>query len=231
VFRRLIRTVLPAGALALALTATGCAGAAGSTTAGESPAHQGSAADLAAAARQYTHVDFDPLASPAEAVRMADLIVTGTVVDIVEGISVEFADPAMEGVAGHFTTFVVVVDRVLAGTGARSGDRVYASVRSSVQTKAEELAALNPKAKTVLVLEDITTWKPHPAAKVVRPAAVPGGARLYAPYPDGLWLQGPRDAQMASVYAERGDLAASFGAPRTVEQFAATLAAAAKQAK
>lgn len=228
-FRRTMRILLPAGALAFALTATGCASstADGKTTARE----QGSAAGLVAAAGQYTHVDFDPLASPAEAVRKADLIVTGTVVDIVEGITVTFADPAMEGVAGNFTTFVVAVDRVLTGTGARHGDRVYASVRSSLQTSAKDLATLNPKAKTVLVLDDITTWKPHPAATIVRPAAIPGDARLYAPYSDGIWLQGPRDTRMASVHAEPADLAASFGAPQTVDQFAATLAAAAKQAK
>ncbi|MEJ3750942.1 hypothetical protein WEI85_47935 [Actinomycetes bacterium KLBMP 9797] len=76
----------------------------------------------------------------------------------------------------------------------------------------------------MLVLDDITIWKPHPAATIVRPAAIPGDARLYAPYSDGIWLQGPRDTRMTSVQAEPADLAASFGAPQIVDQFAATLA-------
>jgi hypothetical protein len=226
--RRLISAALAAGAIALA--AGGCAGNTGSSGEAGAPArHEGSAAALTSAAGRYMHVDYEPLASPADAVRMADLIVTGTVADIVEGVSYKFADPALDGAAGHFTTFVVTVDQVLAGTGVKRGDRVYASVRSSVHSSVPDLAALNPKAKAVLVMEDITTWKPHPAARVVRPAAVPATAKLYAPFPDGMWLQGPRDARMASVHAEPTDLASSFGAPRTVEQFAATLAVAAKR--
>jgi hypothetical protein len=222
---RTIRTALPAGALTLALVTTGCAG---STTTGQDSAarDRSSAAGMTAAAGRNLHVDFEPLTSPADAVRKADLIVTGEVVDVVEGITVAFADPAMEGVAGAFTTFVVQVDRVLDGTGAGPADRVYVAVGIGGQTSTRELAALNPRAKAVFVLDDITDWQPHPTAHVVRPAAIPANASLYGPFADGMWLQGPRDAQMLSVHAELGDLAPAWGKPRTVEQYADAVATA-----
>jgi hypothetical protein len=228
VLGRIIRTALPAGALTLALVTAGCAG---STATGADPVarDRGSAAGMVAAAGRDLHVDFDPLTSPADAVRKADLIVTGTVVDVVEGITVEFADPAMEGVAGTFTTFVVQVDRVLDGAGPRSADRVYVAVGIGGQTSAGELAALNPRARAVFVLDDITAWRPHPTAHVVRPAAIPAGARLYGPYADGMWLQGPRDAQMSSVHAELAGLSPAWGKPRTVEQYADAVAAATRR--
>lgn len=222
--RRIIKIAVPAGTLALALAASGCSSAKPT----DSPTGvDGSAAAMVAAAGRNLDVNFDPLTSPADAVRKADLIVSGTVVDVTDGISVAFADPTMDGAAGVFTTFVVQVNRVLAGTGARPADRIYVSVSTSLQTNAKELSALNPKADSVLVLEDISAWKPVKASRVVRPAAIPTTARLYTPFTDGLWLQGPRDQRMSSLHAEAADLGSAWGRPQTVQQYASAITAAA----
>jgi hypothetical protein len=231
------RTTLRIAYAGVAVAATALAGAlalsaaAHVTTGAPAPdaGDTGSVSRLTDAAGRYVHVDYDPLASPAEAVKQADLIVTGTLVGVTDGIAVQFPDPAMTGAAGTFATFVVQVDKVIdrddAATAA--GQRIYVAVDVSTQTNVRELAALNPAARVGLVLSDISGWKPHPTATVKRPAGIPAGARLYAPYPDGLWLQGPRDTRMSSVHADLADLRPAWGAPRTVDEFAARLAAAA----
>ena len=76
-----IAFLAPAVAVAL-LTVTGCAGQ------GEAP----SAKRLAALTSNGVHVDYTPLASPREAVAEGDLIVRGTLTDVVDGITVKSPD-------------------------------------------------------------------------------------------------------------------------------------------
>jgi hypothetical protein len=208
--------------LALALVAAGCAGSPDSSS-----ADSGSVQGLVATAGRNLHVDYDPLGSPADAVRKADLIATGTLVGVVDGITIEYADPAMtERGAGTYATFVVQVDKVLAGRSTEK--RIYLAVRKNTEAGIRDLAQLNPEAKVVLVLDDITNWTPHPTAKVERPAAVPAGAHLYAPYNDGIWLQGPKDTHMRGITTDLSELDSPWGSPRTVSQFADRISTAAQ---
>ena len=69
----------------------------------------------------------------------------------------------------------------------------------------------------------ISRWTPAPGVTVVRPAMVPAGAALHAPYQDGLWLQGSADTTMRGLGVEPAELAPAWGNPRTVNEFTAAL--------
>ncbi len=218
---------------ALALTATGCAGADAAESTAQSTAQgtaTGSVQQLTTTAGRGIHLDFTPLTSPRDAVGKADLIVQGTLLQVGDGIQVRYPDDALtQRERDSYVTFVVTVDKVLDGdAGAVSGGRVHLAVPKSTGVTAKELAALNPQAKVVAVLDDITTWKPVPGAAVVRPSAIPADARLYAPYRDGMWLQGSRDDQMLAIDAEHAELAPAWGGVRTVSDFAGVLERAAQ---
>ena len=212
-----IAFLAPAVAVAL-LTVTGCAGQ------GEAP----SAKRLAALTSNGVHVDYTPLASPREAVAEGDLIVRGTLSDVVDGISIKYADPLdTERDAGAYATYVLAVDEVLSGDAAKVRDRrVYVTVSKSRTTEIADLARANSKPRVVAVLDDISAWKPSPDATVTRPAAAPAGAPLYFAYTDGLWLQDESAAAMIGLQAEPSELSAAWNGPQTVADFAATIRAA-----
>jgi len=179
----------------------------------------GSVKALVAEAGRQWHVEFTPLASPADAVSRADLIVTGTVVDITAGITVERPDGDDGDV---WATFEVRVDRVLASKTPSPGlgEVIHVAVGKSVTASTDQLAALNPQARAVLVLVDRSDWEPGAGVTVTRPASIPAAAPLFMPYTDGLWLQGPKDDRMHAVQTEAADLPPPWSAPTTVEQFA-----------
>lgn len=174
-------------------------------------------------------VDFDALASPADAVGKAHLIVEGNLVDVVDGISVRFADPAYTARrAKSYATLVVAVDSVISGdpTKVHSG-RVYLVVLKSTGVSAQQLSVANPRPHIVAVLHNVTTWTPSKDSQVIRPAAVPSGAPLYAPYTDGMWMQGSGDITMRGFYVDPKHLAAPWGRPDTVDKFVDALRRAA----
>ncbi|MFI0445429.1 hypothetical protein [Actinomadura sp. 6N118] len=216
--------VMSAAALALAFTATACSGAdsGGRTTAVSGTSDSGSVRELTELAGQNVHTDYDPLTSPADAKKKADLIVEGTLTKVENGIRLAAANPAQAGSEDTYVTFVVNVHKVLDGDARRVvGGKVYVSVYTDGSTSPAKLAALNPQAKVVAVLDDLTGWSPSPAETVVRPANIPAGAPLYAPYTDGLWLQGRSDTQMFGVGVEAAELPAGWKRAKTVNQFSA----------
>ncbi len=218
-----VRTVATVAALALA--ATGCA----SADAAESTA-TGSARALTTTAGQGIHLDYTPLTSPRDAVGKADLIVHGTLVQVVDGIQVRYPDNALtQRELDSYVTFVVAVDKVLDGdAGKVTGGKVHLAVPKSTGVTSKQLAGLNPQAKVVAVLDDITTWKPVPGATIVRPSAIPADTPLYTPYRDGMWLQGSRDDQMLAIDSEHAELAPAWGGVRTVNDYAGVLERAAQ---
>lgn len=209
-----------AGALAALLALTGVVGCGEPTTPDADPA--GSVRALVNEAGQHWHVEFTPLASPADAVRRADLIVTGTLVDVTEGITVERPDGADGDV---WATFEVRVERVLSGE-APAQAVIHVAVGKDVAVTADRLAALNPKAKAVMVLADRSDWEPDADVRVTRPAGIPATAPLFMAYTDGMWLQGPKDDRMYAIQTEPADLPPPWSAPTTVEQFAERITAA-----
>ncbi|MEU8117816.1 hypothetical protein AB0C21_03805 [Spirillospora sp. NPDC049024] len=215
--------VMSVAAIGLALTATACSGGesdAGSAAAG-SAGDSGSVRTLTGLAAQNRDVDYDPLTSPADARKKADLIVTGTLTKVEDGIRIA-GDPSQA--ENDYVTFVLNVHKVLDGKKSGvTGGKVYVSVFTGGAAPAAKLAALNPQAKVVAVLDDITNWQPSPDETVVRPANIPAGARLYAPYTDGLWLQGRSDTRMFGVGVEAADLPTGWRHAKTVDQFSAAL--------
>jgi hypothetical protein len=221
-----MRRGLVLASLALALAA---AVVVGNRTGDSSPLKRSGAAKLVSLAASGVQVDYTPLTSPKDAVAEADLIVEGTVTDIVDGIDLQFADPLYtERNADTYATFVVTVARVISGDASKVQDgKVYVEVLKSPTTPIGALAGANTKPNAVLVLDDITTWQPSSDARVARPAAVPSSAPLYAPYADGLWLQGPGDAAMLGLHAGPDELSSAWGQPRTTSEVAAALTQAA----
>jgi len=185
--RTSVRLGLTAVGLALGLLAAGCGGGREQVT----PVQQ-----FIALATAGVSADFTPLASAKDAVTRSDLIVEGALVEVGEGIVLRYPDAAKtQRRANSYMTFVIAVDRVLAGDPAKVHNGfVYLAVRKSPVIDVRDIAAANPGARTVAALDDITNWTPSPDAQVVRPKAVPPGAPLYAPYHDGLWLEGAGDA-------------------------------------
>ncbi|MFG2004118.1 hypothetical protein ACGFNU_33660 [Spirillospora sp. NPDC048911] len=217
--------VMSAAALALAFTATACSGAdsGGRVTAVSGTSTAGSVRELTELAGQNVHVDYDALTSPADARKKADLIVEGTLAKVENGIRLAAANPAQAGPEETYVTFVVNVQKVLDGDADKVKDgKVYVSVYTDGSTSPAKLTALNPQAKVVAVLDDITNWRPSPDETVVRPANIPATAPLYAPYTDGMWLQGQSDTQMFGVGAEASDLPAGWKHAKTLTQFSAT---------
>ena len=204
-------------ASAVVVLAAGCGAGEGS-----------SAAEFAGRAGQGVHLDYDPLATPADAVAQGELIVRGTLVDVTDGVT--FRGAPAEGAdrsARTFATLVIEVDSVVKG-GAAKGDRVYVLTYKSTAVSSRELADLNRRPKLVAVLDDITDWTPSAGTEVVRPSAMPAGATLYMAFPDGLWLQGSADREMHGITSEPDQLAPAWGRVRTVDQYAVAVEKAAK---
>jgi hypothetical protein len=221
-----MRRALVLASLALALAAAVVVGGGDEDS---SPVKSSGVTKLVSLAASGVEVDYTPLASPKEAVGEADLVVEGTVTDIVEGIGLQFADPLYtERSADTYATFVVTVTRVISGDASKVQDgKVYVEILKSRATPISALAGANTQPNAVLVLDDITAWQPSSDAKVTRPAAVPSSAPLYAPYTDGLWLQGPSDAEMLGLHVGRDELPSPWGQPRTTSDVAAALTQAA----
>lgn len=220
-----IKSLTVAALLALALLVAGFA----ASQAGGQRGPGGSVQGLTEAANRGVDLDFTPLASPTDAVRRSHLIVSGTLVKVGAGLSVKYGDAARtKREANSYATFVIAVDRVLSGDAARvTSGHVYVAVFKSTSASAKKLSALNPRAKVVAVLEDLTGWRPTPGATVLRPSGVPAQAHLYAPFNDGLWLQGSNDSQMFGIGADRSELKQGWSGVRTVDQFGAAAAKAA----
>ncbi|RAS67275.1 hypothetical protein C8D87_103614 [Lentzea atacamensis] len=220
--RSIIVTVIAAGSLLL----TAC----GTTTNPSAGAPEGGSAEAFAAqlGRDY-HADYDPLASPRRALDLSDLIVRGTVEEVFDGISTTFPDKqSTERAQGSHVTFRVSVAEVLSGPADAVKDRtVYVQVSKSRSIPTGDLAKANPRAQAVLILDDITDWKPAPNATVNRPDRIPDGVPLYFAFTDGLWMQGANDKAMVSSTAHREDFAPAWGKPNTLDD----LVTAIKRAK
>jgi hypothetical protein len=222
-----MRTTRALSALLLAAAVTtGAAGCGGGPAATTTPASVARLVELTTAG---IGIDYDPLASPRAAVTTADLVVQGTLEDVADGIRLTYPDPAYtKRRANEYATFVLSVDRVIAGDGAKvRAGRVYVTVHKRRAAQIGELDASNPHPRVVAVLDETTNWRPAPEVQVGRPAAVPAGAPLFEAYADGLWLQAPGEPAMRGLYASPDELRPAWGKPATVDQVSAALRQAA----
>lgn len=224
--RKTIVSTALAAAVALAVSLVAWSAV---TAGGTASNANGSVQQFTSLAAAGVEVDYTPLTSPADAVRKADLIVQGTLVKVADGIRVDVTGQKAQRRANSYATFVVSVQKVVSGDASKvTNGRVYLQVFKSGAASTQELSDLNPGAKVVAVLDDISTWRPARNAQVARPAAVPAQASLYAPYNDGLWLQGGADNRMYGIGVDLDDLTTSWSGTRTVDQFTTKLNKAAQ---
>jgi hypothetical protein len=182
---------------------------------------------FAALAADNVDVDYDELASPSQAVATSDLIVTGTISGVREGVGLTFPDPVYtQRWANAYMTVVVTVDRLVSGReDLISGGTVYIEMMRNPAVSPDALAKASAGLRVVAVLTDLTDWKPAPNVTVARPDGLPTQAKLLAAYQDGFWFQGPGDQEMRGLGVEPGQLAPAWGAPKTVDQYAAAIRA------
>lgn len=197
-------------------------------TAGRDAGATRSAAPLTRLLAENMHVDFTPLASPRDAVAKSDLVVRGTLAAVAPGVTAVYPDADVtRRAAQSYATFVVDVTEVLSGDAGQVTDgQVFVRVRRSPVVSLDDLAGLNTRPEVVLVLDDVTADVPHPTARVVRPAAIPADAPLFAAFTDGMWFQGDGDAAMHGVVAHADELAPAWRGVTTVDAFARAIAAA-----
>lgn len=201
--------------LLAAVTATAC-------SAGAQAPSGDSAVGFAEAVGQGRDLDYDRLASPADAVAKGELIVRGTVVDVGAGVTFGGPGAAEAGRTISFATLVIRVDETIKGD-VPAGGTVHALVSTGSRADAADLAGLNRRFAAVAVLDDISAWRPTPSTTVVRPDVMPADGPLYMAFPDGLWLQGRADTAMVGPYADVRDLPPQWGPVRTVDRYAAAL--------
>lgn len=223
-FKQYASGMIAAAAAAL-FALSGCAGNQQTGQAQSQPSL--SATDFVTAAARGLDVDYDRLASPAAAVSASELIVRGTVTDVTEGITFGGTNAAQVGRSAPYVTLVIDVDSTLNGPTV-TASTVYAQLNTSSVAELPDLAQAGAGLQVVAVLDDISGWSPAPGVSVVRPAGVPATGPLYFAFPDGLWLQGSGDTTMIGVHAARAELAPAWGAPRTLDQYWATLRTAAE---
>jgi hypothetical protein len=207
-------------AAALTMLVAGC----GSTAQQTLPA--GSAQSLVSTLSRNYHADFDPLATPRQAVDLSNLIVRGRVAEVSDGIAFQYPDPDQTArERGTFVTLRLTVTEVVSATthAPPVGSSVYVQVRKSPTVSTEEVVRAASTANAVAMLEDITNWVPAEGAELVRPSGMPATGPFYFAFPDGLWLQGQDDPRMIGLGSELDDLAAEWGNPQTLDQLVAAI--------
>lgn len=182
-----------------------------------------------------TGVDFDPLVSPEDARRRSDLIVTGTLIDVVEGV--QLAEPGsdvtgtpearaadeldgetelvpLESAGSQYVSYVIAVDRVLWPREASVPATLEVQVLMNTSTTAAELAELNVRPGVLVALDAVETAEYEGQGLVVaRTNGEAAGSRLYFPFTDMFWFE--TRSGLMSHYVDVDALSGAWGRPPT----------------
>jgi hypothetical protein len=201
-------------AAAASMLVAGCGSAASDAPTG------GSVESFAAKLRQDYDADYEPLATPRQAVEQSDLIVRGTVEEVFDGIAITYPDAGeSKRGQGRYVTLRVSVADVVSGAGDSVRDgQVFVQVPKSRSVPTKDIAAANPKADAVLILEDITNWTPVPGATVARPAEQPAKTPIFFAFSDGLWLQDSQTEAPVGTIAEVDQLGPAWQTPGSLDE-------------
>ncbi len=184
-----------------------------------------------AVARRDLGLDYEPLRDAVDATKRADVIVRGTVVDLVDGPVYRFpekpplpgAGASQEDLLGNdealasyetadiwFTTTVlwVEVGEVLRGDGIEAGDRIPVHVLRSPSVPFSEVADTRFRADGLFIMTDKTRWQPFDGVVIEWPESLPDHP-LLMPFPDGLWLDG--GDELVAIHAEPDELRTRWG--------------------
>lgn len=119
--------------------------------------------------------DFEPTDGPEAAARQADLVVVGTIKDVVAGRSLPY------GRSNNQANLVIAVQRVVKGQAA---DAVFVEVEQPAGVSLEDLRAAVPKGRVALFLDDRTGIVAS-GPETGRPA----GSAVYTPMIDGFIIE------------------------------------------
>ena len=161
--------------------------------------------------------DYEPLATPAEAIKIADLIVDGEVIDVADGMKV--FPPDFE--PWPYTALQVRVDHVVDGDEVLAGDVIVVQIARGPLLAFEQVATDCFLGRTLLVLEDASAWEPQPNSVFENRPDGP----LYIPYLDGAWFQQSEDAPILDAFVGIDELRPAWNAPASVEEMVALLEA------
>lgn len=164
-----------------------------STRTRSSGSNASDAATLLALLR-VVHYDYEPTDSPKELASLSDLVVVGHFESVEEGRVLR----ASSGRPQHQVVFAVSIDEVLGGRAASGSDKVvFVEVpRAPYQTVAQFKDALTTD-RVLLFLDDRSDLTDDVAQNN---AGRPAGAAIYAPLPQGFWIEGGDVDE--SVYVE-----------------------------
>ncbi len=162
--------------------------------------------------------DYEPLATPAEAIEVADLIVDGEVINVADGMKV--SPPDFE--PWLHTALQVRVDHVIDGDELLAGEAIIVQIARSPLLAFEQVAAGCFLGRTLLVLEDASAWEPQPHSIFENRPDGP----LYMPYSDGAWFQQSEDAPILGAFVSIDELRPAWDRPASIEEMVALLEAA-----
>ena len=208
--------------LLVALVSVGVAVAACSTTSlgPARPELPGAAAvdRFASLLTSAVDVDYSPLVSPAAAVETADLIVVGRIVKVSEGLRIS-TKGEQGAVALWLATMTVSVDEIIAGTGVGQAE-ITIQTFTDPGMDIETLGRAVPDGPVLLILDDLTDWRPFTDAVFEYPTGLTADTRMFMPFNDGMWFdtsEGLRGvAVSATEIAERWPGADTFPALTTL---------------
>ena len=160
--------------------------------------------------------DYEPLASPSDALARGDLIIVGAVVDIQPGLEFSFEGREL----GRNVTLVIKTERVV--SGPETGDTAYIQMPVSGSASVDELKASNPGSRIVAVLEDLTSFTPLEGASAKLPEGAAADATLYTPWIDGLWFESESGA-IEGVFADREFIPPAWGTITTIDDYVGKL--------
>jgi len=193
-------------------------------------------------------VDYEPLASPSQALATADLVVRGTVVGAEEGMVVtaphdptvieltaeeealpepdrpDLSDIPDELVLASFVTLLLEVEQVISGDGANVGDLLPIQIDHAPATNVKDLVGVAPLGPAVFILEDATDWIPSPDAVFNKPPRLETEEFIFIPYTDGIWLT--TSDGLGGPFASKEELSTEWARPQSVEDIAVVLVAA-----
>lgn len=205
----------------LLLLATGCSNGQETESAGDLEA-------LLQAASFGSGVDYEPLTGPEHAKKQADVIVSGTLVDIGPGLEIRddggSAGRAPRPVGLSFVSFSIAVDELLwqADPAMNLPSELQVQVVASSRVDPEHLAQLNPRPAVVVAL-DVTPlefWTEQ--GLTVTPHNGADGRVAFMPFEDLFWFDDGTGAQSMRVDGP-ADLAPGWGSISSVADLVAAL--------
>jgi hypothetical protein len=171
-----------------------------------------------------SNLDFEPQGSPTALAKKAALTVVGTIEDVAEGRA--FATTETSGPIFLTIVLTIRVDQVLGGdeTAVKDG-LIYVELdRIEAQTADDYRATIPKDQRAVLFLDERTNV--NQGGPVTPAKGIPDGARIFAPYAEGVVLQDDSNGGVVGGFEDLNELGADWVGADSVDVFASRIAPA-----